>query len=141
VNSFLQQKFEIILSGDDFESSFGVVAQPIFWNFSGFRFPKNLLFLLRMNSNDIIMDIVRGLQREKVWKENMKEIRIIVEKHLDGYIAYPIGIKGIIIGEGDTFEQALADVKSAIKFHLETFSEEAIDTTNILETYVAAVTI
>jgi predicted RNase H-like HicB family nuclease len=68
----------------------------------------------------------------------MKEIRIIVERHSDGYIAYPIGIKGVVIGEGDPFEKALADVKSAIKFHLETFSDEIIEPNNILETYVAA---
>ncbi len=52
----------------------------------------------------------------------MKQIRIIVEKHSDGYIAYPINIKGVVIGEGDTYEEALKDVKSAIKFHMETFS-------------------
>ncbi len=52
----------------------------------------------------------------------MKQIRIIVEKHSDGYIAYPIGIKGVVIGEGDTYEEALKDVKSAIKIHMETFS-------------------
>ena len=53
----------------------------------------------------------------------MKNYKIIVEKHADGYVAYPIGIKSIIVGEGDTYEEALADVKSAIKFHLETFGE------------------
>jgi predicted RNase H-like HicB family nuclease len=50
-----------------------------------------------------------------------KEFKIIVEKHPDGYIAYPLGIKGVVVGEGDTYEEALADVKSAIKFHIETF--------------------
>jgi predicted RNase H-like HicB family nuclease len=48
-------------------------------------------------------------------------MKIIVEKHPEGYVAYPIGLKGIVIGEGDTHEEALADVKSAIKFHIETF--------------------
>jgi predicted RNase H-like HicB family nuclease len=52
----------------------------------------------------------------------MEQIRIIVEKHSDGYIAYPIGIKGVVIGEGDTYEEVLKDVKSAIQFHMETFS-------------------
>ena len=32
----------------------------------------------------------------------MKQIKVIVEKHADGYIAYPLGLKGIVIGEGDT---------------------------------------
>lgn len=51
----------------------------------------------------------------------MQPIKIIIEKHLDGYVAYPIGIKGIIVGEGDTYEEAIADVKSAIQFHIDTF--------------------
>ena len=48
---------------------------------------------------------------------------IIVEKHPEGYVAYPIGLKGIVVGEGDTREEAIADVKSAIRFHIETFGE------------------
>ncbi|HLW78693.1 MAG TPA: hypothetical protein VKU44_03750 [Terriglobia bacterium] len=51
----------------------------------------------------------------------MHQIKIIVEKHPDGYVAYPLGIKGVVVGEGDSYEAALADVKSAIKFHVETF--------------------
>ena len=47
----------------------------------------------------------------------MQQIKIIVEKHADGYIAYPLGLKGVVVGEGDTYEEALADVKSAIRFH------------------------
>lgn len=51
----------------------------------------------------------------------MTEYKIVLEKHADGYIAYPLGLQGIVIGQGDTAEQALADVKSAIKFHRESF--------------------
>ena len=51
----------------------------------------------------------------------MKKLKIIVEKHPEGYVAYPLELKGVVIGEGDTCEEALADVKSAIKFHIETF--------------------
>lgn len=47
--------------------------------------------------------------------------KILVEKHADGYVAYPLGLKGVIVGQGDSYEQALADVKSAIRFHIETF--------------------
>lgn len=54
----------------------------------------------------------------------MKPIKIIVEKHADGYIAYPLGLKGVVVGEGDTYEEALADVKSAIRFHLGTFGPD-----------------
>ena len=53
----------------------------------------------------------------------MKLIKIIVEKHPEGYVAYPLELKGVVIGEGNTYEEALADVKSAIKFHIETFGK------------------
>ena len=52
---------------------------------------------------------------------------MIVEKHPDGYVAYPLGLKGIVVGEGDTYEEALTDVKSAIQFHIDTFGPEVFD--------------
>jgi predicted RNase H-like HicB family nuclease len=53
-------------------------------------------------------------------------MKIIIEKHSDGYMAYPLGMKGVIVGEGDSYDEALSDVRSAIKFHLETFGAEAL---------------
>lgn len=47
-------------------------------------------------------------------RDEMRQVKIIVEKHSDGYIAYPIGLKGVVVGEGDTYEEALADVKGGI---------------------------
>ncbi len=57
----------------------------------------------------------------------VKQFKIIVEKHPDGFVAYPLGLKGIVVGEGDTYEEALADVKSAIQFHIETFGQDVLD--------------
>lgn len=57
----------------------------------------------------------------------MKQYKIIVEKHPDGFVAYPLGMKGVVVGQGDTYEEALSDVKSAIKFHIETFGKEVLD--------------
>ena len=57
----------------------------------------------------------------------MGEIKIIIEKHSDGYIAYPLGLKGVIVVEGDTYEEALSDVKSAIRFHIETFGKDIFE--------------
>jgi len=72
----------------------------------------------------------------------MKNYKIIVEKHSDGYVAYPIGLKSVIIGEGDTYEEALADVKSAIAFHIETFGEpEPDEESTILEAFIAEATV
>jgi predicted RNase H-like HicB family nuclease len=54
----------------------------------------------------------------------MEQFKILIEKHPDGYVAYPIGIVGAIVGQGDTYEAALADVKSAIACHTEVFGKE-----------------
>ena len=68
----------------------------------------------------------------------MRQIKIIVEKHTDGYVAYPLGVKGIVVGQGDTYEEALADVKSAIRFHVESFGEDALAVEPpVLEAFVA----
>jgi len=68
----------------------------------------------------------------------MRNYKIIVEKHPDGYIAYPLGIKGVVVGEGDTYEEALADVTSAIRFHVETFGEGVLDIEPpVLEAFIA----
>ncbi len=68
----------------------------------------------------------------------IKQFKIIVEKHPDGYIAYPLDLKGIVVGEGDTYEEALGDVKSAIRFHIETFGKEVFEIESpVLEAFVA----
>lgn len=68
----------------------------------------------------------------------LKQFKIIVEKYPDGYVAYPIGLKGAVVGEGNTYEEALADVKSAIKFHIESFGKEVLEPEPpILEAFVA----
>jgi predicted RNase H-like HicB family nuclease len=68
----------------------------------------------------------------------MKNIKIIVEQHSDGYIAYPLGVQGVVVGEGDTYEEALADVRSAIRFHVETFGIEVLEPESpVLEAFVA----
>lgn len=56
----------------------------------------------------------------------MKHLKIIIEKHPDGYVAYPIGLKGVVVGQGNSYDEALADVKSAIRFHVETFGKSVL---------------
>jgi predicted RNase H-like HicB family nuclease len=68
----------------------------------------------------------------------MRQYKIILEKHPDGYVAYPLGLKGVVVGQGDTYEEALADVKSAIRFHIKSFGKDVLDVEPpILEAYVA----
>ena len=68
----------------------------------------------------------------------MKQFKIIVEKHPDTYVAYPLGLKGVVVGQGDTYEAALADTKSAIQFHIETFGRKRWKwTESVLEVFIA----
>ena len=67
-----------------------------------------------------------------------RRLKIIVERHVDGYVAYPLGLKGVVIGQGDTYEQALEDVQSAIDFHIETFGREVLEGDDqVLDVFVA----
>ncbi len=66
----------------------------------------------------------------KSWKvhysNKMRRLRIVVEKHPDGHITYPMGHNGIVVGEGNTYEDAVADCRSALRFHIETFGVNAL---------------
>jgi predicted RNase H-like HicB family nuclease len=68
----------------------------------------------------------------------MKTWKIVVEKHEDGYVAYPLGLKGVVVGQGDSYEQALSDCQSAIRFHVETFGPDAVQgESQVLEAFIA----
>ncbi len=66
------------------------------------------------------------------------QLKIVVEKTADGYVAYPLGLKGIVVGQGNSYEEALSDVKSAIRFHIETFGSEMFESEPpVLEAFIA----
>ena len=52
----------------------------------------------------------------------MKQFKIVVEKHPDIYVAYPLGLKGVVVGQGETFGPEQIDVDQPI---LEAFIAEA----------------
>ena len=69
-------------------------------------------------------------------------LKIVIERHPDGTIAYPLGLaRGSVVGQGDSYETALADVRSAIAFHAETFGLDALaasaDKGPVLQAFVA----
>ena len=66
-----------------------------------------------------------------------RSIKVIVEKHADGYVAYPLGMKGVVVADGDTFDEAMREVESAIRFHIKTFGPDAMDGPEPLEAFVA----
>ena len=55
----------------------------------------------------------------------MNSFKVIIERHSEGYVAYPVGLNWALVGDGDSVEEALANVESAIRFHLETFGKES----------------
>lgn len=72
----------------------------------------------------------------------MTHVKVIVEKHPDGYVAYPLGLKGVVVGQGDTHDEALADLKSAIRCHMETFGPHVLEGDSpVLEVFVAEVVV
>lgn len=72
----------------------------------------------------------------------LRPLKIIVEKHPDGYVAYPLGLKGTVVGDGNTYDEALADVRSAIQFHIETFGPDVLPGDSpVLEAFIAEATI
>ena len=71
------------------------------------------------------------------------QVKVIVEKHSDGYVAYPLGTKGAVVGQGDSYQAALDDVRSAIAFHVETFGPDSIldGESPVMEALVAEATV
>ncbi len=73
----------------------------------------------------------------------MRHLKIIIEKHPDGNVAYPVGVRGVVVGEGDTYAEALRDVQSALRFHVESFGLDVLEgeVGPVLEAFVAETTI
>jgi predicted RNase H-like HicB family nuclease len=69
----------------------------------------------------------------------MRPLKVIIEKHPDGYVAYPLGLKGVVIGQGETSAEAMDDVTSAIQFYQETFGDDAFESDEVLEVSIAEV--
>ncbi len=72
----------------------------------------------------------------------LHQLKIIIEKHEDGYVGYPLGFtRGAIVGQGDTYAEALKDTESAIVFFIEYYGKkkiiEHIDESSSLDVYIA----
>lgn len=50
-----------------------------------------------------------------------QRFRVQLEQAEDGWLAYPDGINGVVVSQGDTAAEALADLQSALRFHLASF--------------------
>lgn len=66
----------------------------------------------------------------------MRRVRYVVEQHEDGFVANPLGLKGVVVGQGNTYDEALADVRSAVRFHVEAFGTQVLDDNEVLQAYL-----
>jgi predicted RNase H-like HicB family nuclease len=98
--------------------------------------PDGSIILVFGPDHGIVLGISETIAFEVIF---MRQFKVVVEKHPDTYVAYPLGLKGVVVGQGETYEAALADVKSAIQFHIETFGPETLEIDPpILEAFIAA---
>ena len=58
--------------------------------------------------------------------KEIARIKVVIEHGQDAYVAYPLGMKGIVCGQGESYDEALADVTSAIRAHIEQFGRETL---------------
>ncbi len=54
----------------------------------------------------------------------MRTLKVIIEKHPDGYVAYPVAVQGVVLGQGDSLGEAVADLRSALELHISCFGDE-----------------
>lgn len=53
-------------------------------------------------------------------------IKLIITHEEDGYLGYPIGLKGVVVAEGNSYEECLSELRSAIQFHVDTFGPDVL---------------
>ncbi len=69
---------------------------------------------------------------------NVRRVKVIIEHAEDGYVAYPVGMTGVVVGQGDSYEEALADITSAIEAHLREFGVDSLEPDSpVIDAFVA----
>ncbi len=72
----------------------------------------------------------------------IRHLKVIVEKTSSGYQAYPPGLQGVVSGEGETYEEALVDVRAAILNHIERSGPDLFERSpKLLEVFTAEVSV
>ena len=71
----------------------------------------------------------------------LERIKIVVEQHADGFVAYPLGMNGAVVGQGDSADAAIADARSAVRFHIESFGAEAFGDNRVLDAFLVEDTV
>jgi hypothetical protein len=70
-------------------------------------------------------------------------MKIIIEKHTDGYCGYPLGFSnGAIVGQGNTYFEAIQSTEGSIKayieyYGIEEFKQHFQEDNDIQDAYIA----
>lgn len=70
-------------------------------------------------------------------------MKIIIEKHTDGYCGYPLGFSnGAIVGQGNTYLEALQSTESSIQafieyYGIDKFREHFVNDYDVEEAFIA----
>ena len=65
-------------------------------------------------------------------------VKVVVEHVEDGYVAYPLGMKGVVVGQGDSYRGGIVGCTSAIHAHVEEFGAECFsDASPASEAFIA----
>ena len=69
-----------------------------------------------------------------------RRIKLIIERFEDSYVAHPLGLRGVVVAQGDTFDEALRQAESAVESHLDAFGpEEFEEAEEVQEVFVAEI--
>lgn len=73
-----------------------------------------------------IWDLARRDRARHYFIRN-QTLEIVVERNSDGCVEQPLGRpSGVVVGQGDSYEEALSDHRPAIAFHVATSGDAAL---------------
>jgi len=67
----------------------------------------------------------------------LKQIKFVVEQHEETFVAYPLGIRGGVVGEGETASAALEDARRATEVYIETLGVGVVQDESPLAAFVS----
>ncbi|TLM76527.1 MAG: type II toxin-antitoxin system HicB family antitoxin [Actinobacteria bacterium] len=71
----------------------------------------------------------------------MHKVRFVAEQHADGFVAFPLGVSGAVVGQGESADAALADARSALRFHVDTFGAQVLEEPEPLDAFMVEDTV
>lgn len=63
-------------------------------------------------------------------------MKIIIEKHIDGYCGYPLGFaNGAILGQGDSYLEVLESTQSSIRAFIDYYGKDEFNSRFIADNH------